>query len=291
VAYTSIFLGAFVLWFALKIPDAVVMQSVLTTLNQNSPYRWQADRSSFHWFLSPHIRFEKLSLLPNHGGAPIELALLKISPGLLSLIPWTGKMNPSISFSLEGYGGEASGKIKPLGIGLVLDSENLKLDTLATNFGIDLRGTAKEIAADVNLPSQKLAQLNGELQIKGEAIGFDPASLGLPLPLPLLDLGPVLLEAKAEGGKVTIQNSTIGSPSKDLEAKIKGSIQLMDPWFRSSVDIRVALKISEKMKKAMPDLETMLGAFGDKKPDGTIGMIFQGNLANPILPKPDKQAF
>jgi type II secretion system protein N len=291
LAYCLIFLVAFLFFVIMKIPDSMVTNLTLGQLNSNTPYSWRADRVGFRVFFLPHLTFEKLELEPKFGvGTSLSVASMNIYPSLLSLIP-SGKA-PSFrgSFSAEAYQGQFSGNFT-LGTDVALAANVANLDlaklTPLAQSGLDLRGMITSLVADLTMEAQKLSRAGGTVHLLAKNLVFDPASLQLPIAIPILDLGPAEIQGKILRGKLKLEKVTIGNATKDLELRVEGDIQLAEPVNFSRVDLHLRLKPSDKLLKALPSLQGMLTSLAAKRADGFYGMKLSGSFAAMGIPQPD----
>ena len=291
-AYCGIFLISLLFFMILKIPDSLVTGFTLRALNQNTPYNWRADRISFHLFFLPHLTFEKLELEQKFptGGGPIRVQEMRIYPSLLSLIPTGGTPALKGSFSAEAYQGEFSGRFD-LGpnTALSLNVDNLDFAKLepARDAGLDLKGLISNFALNLVLESQKLSRSEGDIKLSGKNVVFDPASLQIPMALPILDLGNADIQGRILRGKLKLEKFQIGGPTKDLEFRAEGDIQLAEPIQFSRLDLRLRIKPSAKLVTALPTLQNMLNTLAAKRADGFYGLKVTGTMNAMGLPQPD----
>jgi type II secretion system protein N len=290
VAYAAIFLAAFLFFVVIKLPDSLVTNFVLNQVNQHSPYRAHAERAGLRFFLTPHLEFTNLQLEPKipNQGIPLKFTELSLYPSFLSLLPLAGPPQPGGSFSAEAYSAQWSGYFSP-GSGFRLDAENVdlaKLEPLLEQ-GVDIKGLITSLLARFDLVDQKFSRANGELRASGKEFLLDPASFQLGMPLPILDLGGLELEARAERGRLQFQKFVLGSPQKDLEIRVEGDVQLADNLQFSRLNLRLRIRPSAKILQAVPALPGMLGLVAAKRADGTYGMKVSGVLASLGMPQPD----
>jgi type II secretion system protein N len=289
-AYVVIFFISLVIFMIMKIPDSAVTNITLTQLNSNTPYSWRADKVGFRFFFLPHLFFEKLELEPKFQvGTGLSVTSMSLYPSILSLIP-TGGPNFRGSFSAEAYQGQFNGSFK-LGNTTALDAEVENLDLAKfsplSQSGIDMKGIITSLVADLTMESQKLSRSDGTIRGTGKNLVFDPASLQLPIALPVMDLGPMEFQAKILRGKMKIEKLQLGGPTKDLELRVEGDIQLSEPTAYSRVDLHLRLKPSDKILRAVPSLQGMLTSLAAKRSDGFYGMKLSGTIAAMGIPQAD----
>jgi type II secretion system protein N len=290
-AYVGIFLAAFLFFFYLKTPSSLVQGIVLNTLNQGGAMQWQADSVSSRILLLPHINAENLSVSSTRDAFPtFSFDEIRIFPSLFSLVPWTGHMNPAFSFDGTAYKAKFSGKAWPNTPALYLTLENLDLTQLTplVENGAHMKGVVSDLNADVSLDGNRLSHASGTVALKGKNFVVDPSAFQLPLPLPILDLGALDIQARADKGKVTLEKVSVGSPGRDLEVRASGTIQLSDNIQFSRMDLHLRLKPSPKILAAMPSLKTMLETVAALQGDGFYATRLSGTFAQPGLPQPDR---
>jgi len=293
LAYAAIFLAALILFTVLKLPDALVANSVLNSLNTNTPYRWQAEKISARFFLLPHLDTEKLTLEGKGMSTmpPVVFDTLKLYPSLLSFIPWAGSVNPKLSFDGTAYGANVKGSARTgtnLSLDLNASNVNLAKVTPLSQAGIDLQGLLNKVSADFDIENNDLSKAEGTVEISGKNFVLDPAALQIPMALPVMDLGNVEIRGKADKGKFKIEHFQIGGAGKDLEIRITGEITLQKNALFSPANLRVVLKPSKKVLEAVPSIQGLLGTLATPQADGYYAMRFTGTLGNLGLPRPDK---
>jgi type II secretion system protein N len=293
VAYAAFFLWALVTFTVLKIPDSAVANFLLNTLNQNTPYQWQAEKISIGFFPSVHLKMEKLSMEPKFpgGGPPIHLDDAKIYPNPFLLIPFGGAPTFGGSFKTNAYKSLVTGSFGAgTNMSLKVETESLDLGKITplTSMGVDLKGVVSALYLQLALPGQRLGMAEGEVQLKAKNVVFDPASLALPMALPVLNLGDVDVQGTVTRGQLKIDKFKLGSAGKDLEIQIpSGTVVLSDVMPNTRYELHLLIKPSATMEKAVPGVGAMLASFATVKPDGFYAMKLQGTLATPAFPMKD----
>lgn len=293
IAYVAIFLAAFAFFLLWKIPGGIVTNFVLQKINEAGPYRVDARNVELKILFVPHIEFEGMQLSPKYpaGGMTYEFENLKLYPSLSMLASLlTGSPAVKTSFIADAYKAEWSGNVS-LGndTEIGLDAENIDLTKLSplVDAGIEIKGIVKKLGIDLAMAGQKISRANGDILVSGANFEIDPAAFQVPMPLPILNLGPVEIQGKLTNGRLQFQKAQVGGPGSDLEIRLEGDIQLSDTIPYSRMNLRLRIKPSDKLKKAVPTLEGMLGVVAAKRADGFYGTKVNGTLANPGLPTPD----
>lgn len=292
LAYVVFFFWSLITFTLLKVPDSVVANFLLNTLNQNTPYQWQAERITVGFFPTPHLRLEKLGLEPKFPGAGIPLFVdeIRIYPNPLALIPLGGGPAFGASFRAEAYKSTIHGSFKSgANLALRLQSEGLDLAKITPlTERIDIKGQITLLEVDIDMPNQRLGSASGEIRLKGKNAQFDPSSLQLPMALPLLNLGDVDVQGTLTKGLLKIEKFKIGGAGKDLDLQIpNGTVTLADVTYNTRYDLHLLLKPSATINQAVPGFAGMMGMWSTVKPDGFFAMRVQGSLAAPGFPSKD----
>ncbi len=293
VAYVVFFFWSLITFTLLKVPDSAVANFILKSLNENTPYQWQAEKIGIGFFPTPHIRMEKLGLEPKFpgGGVPLYFDDIRIFPNPFSLIPINGPPALGGSFRAEAYKSVVHGHFATgtnMALRIETDSLDLARLTPLTRSGIDLKGLINNLFIQLALPNQRLAMADGEVTLKMKNVVFDPSALGLPIALPLLNLGDVDVHGVANRGQVKIDRFKVGSAGKDLELQISsGTVVLSDVVPSTRYELHLLVKPSASIEKAVPGLGGMLASMATVKPDGFYAMKLQGTLSAPSFPSKD----
>lgn len=292
VAYAAFFFWSLVTFTLIKIPDSAVANFLLNSLNQNTPYQWQAEKIGIGFFPAPHLRMEKLGLEPKFPGAGVPLFLdeVRIYPNPLALIPIGGGPSFAGSFRAEAYKATIRGYFstgRDVSLHVETDSADLsKITPLESH--VDLKGNVTALDFRIYLPSQRVGSADGEVTLKAKNIQFDPSGLGLPIVLPLLNLGEVDVQGTLTKGQLKIEKFKVGGAGKDLDLQIpNGTVNLSDVTPNTRYDLHVLLKPSPAIDKAVPGLSSTMGMWSTIKPDGSYAMRVQGTLGAPGFPARD----
>lgn len=294
LVYSSIALFSFLAFFIAKLPADRLGPYALEYLSQQTAYEWRAQKTELGLLLGPSITFKELEIVRRGFGASqrplLKLDSVTLRPQLLSMIPLPGlrEAAQAASFELEAFQGSASGVFtaSPGGVALELSGSGMKLekmDFLRAEADLDLRGTVNTLKMDFRGPG-KLSRSEGNIDLQATGFQMDPAGLNLGLPLPMLEIGPVVIRATIRAGRLSFERGALGGTGRDVEINAEGGLNLKDPFEFSDLDLRLRLKVSEKITKALPYVETMLAP--NKRADGYYGLKLSGNLAAPALPTP-----
>ncbi|HEY8280287.1 MAG TPA: type II secretion system protein GspN, partial [Bdellovibrionota bacterium] len=277
----------------LKVPDSAVANFLLNSLNQSTPYQWQAETIRLGFFPFPHLKVEKLNLDPKFPGAGPALAVeeFRVYPNPFSLLPLGGPPAFGGSFRAEAYKANFHGYFAA-GSDVKLRVETANADLakfLPLNpTGSDLKGNITNLFIQILLPSQRASLADGEISVQGKNVAIDPSMFQLPIALPILNLGELDIQGSVSRGQVKITKFKLGSPGKDLELQIpNGSITLSDVTPNTRYDLHLLIKPSGAIIAAVPGITAMLDSMATRKPDGFYGLRLQGSLAAPGFPSKD----
>lgn len=274
LAYLAFFLISLIFFTIVKIPNSAVANFLLNYANKNSTaYNFQAEKIGIRFFPMPHLEVENLLMEPRFPGAgvPVSLDQVKIYPNPL--------MGLGASFRADGYKSTIHGAASPNS--LKIETENLDLSKVSplSEIGLDLKGLISSLYLQLSMQNQKISTADGDVRITGKNFVFDPTNFGLPVPLPVLNLGDLDLQATATNGQVRIDKLKIGSPGKDLEIQVpSGTIVLSDVLLNTRYELLLLIKPSAALEKAVPLLPSMLTTMATKRPDGFFGIRLAGNL-------------
>lgn len=290
-AYAGFFLASLSLFTFLKVPDAVVANSLLNFLNRSTAYRWQAEKVAVGFFPLPHLVAEKLSLEPKLRGAglPLHFDSLKVRPSPLSFLPSGRGPSFGVSFEAEAYKAKLTGFVSGTAttrLELATNGLDLAKVTPLSQDGQNLKGMITSLVLKLAMEGERLSTASGELKATARNVSLDPAMFQLPMPLPVLDLGPLEAQGALTRGQLRIEKLNVGAPGKDLELRItSGTVTLSDALPNTRYDLKVLLKPSDVIEKAIPGAAALLGSMATKRPDGFYSMRLTGTLASPAFPQ------
>ncbi len=277
LAYLVFFLVSVIFFTLIKIPDSAIANYILNEANRSSTaYSFTAEKISVRFFPLPHVQIEKLGMEPRFPGAGLPIALdeARIYPNPFTL---------GASFSADAYKSKIKGAASMNSF--LLESEDLdlaKLTPLAQS-GLDLKGLVSSLYVQLSMENQRIGTASGEIRLQGKYFFFDPTSFGLPVTLPILNLGDLDVLGTASRGQVRIDRFKLGSPGKDLEVQVaSGTIALNDVMLNTRYDFHLLLKPSAALEKAVPLLPSMLSTMATKRADGFFGIKLAGKLSDPV---------
>jgi type II secretion system protein N len=292
-AYVFLFLFSLIFFLLLKIPSGFITNIALQQINAVSPLQAEAQNIGLRFFLLPHLRVEKLELSPRFPdtGNPIVVDQLSLYPSFKALLmALSGKPGAAASFDMDAYKANISGSFamsQATNLDLKVKDLDLAKFTPLIEAGFELQGVIQKLSLDLAMEAQKLSRADGEIHLSGKNFRLDPAAFQIPMVMPILDLGSVEIHGKLQKGKLRLEKLQVGDATKDMEVRVEGEIQLAEPLSFSRVDLKVKVKPADRIKKAMPTLEGMLGMVGAKKADGFYAMKVSGVATQPMLPTPD----
>lgn len=275
LAYAAFFFASLVFFTVVKIPNSAIANYLLNYANRASTsYNFQAEKIAVRFFPLPHLEVANLAMEPRFPGAGVPVALeeVKLYPNPL--------VGLGASFRATGYRNSIRGAASPSSFKLEGESVDLAKLTPLADLGLDLKGLLSSLYVQLSMSGQRVSTADGEVRIVGKNIVFDPTNFGLPVPLPVLQLGDLELQGTATNGQVKIDKLKLGSPGKDIEIQVpSGTLTLSDVALNTRYDLHVIIKPSPAIEKAVPLLPSMLSAMATKRPDGFFGIKLAGTFA------------
>lgn len=214
---------------------------------------------------SPILSLKKLKLWIN----PIKLLFKKIALSIESEL-YGGKLNGFL-----GRGGKS--------LQISMDAKNIGLDKveiLKSRYETNLKG---KLGSSIKLKteSKNLGRTDGNIDLNGENIFIENTKIETPfgpLLLPPISFKKIGCKLAIKGGKGELTGcELLGS---ELNAKIKGGINLLETFQKSTIDLVVEFT-------TMGSIEEKFGIifqnFFKKKADGSYSCKVTGSLANPMV--------
>jgi type II secretion system protein N len=188
----------------------------------------------------------------------------------------------AIDFSIKGFGGELSGEFTQSATQTQIELELSDVDPgqlpgVAELAQMPLTGSLSG-SVDLLLPEGKYGAADGsiDLEIADLRIADGKSKIRGLLALPEIDAGSLILQAKAEQGRIEIERfDTKGS---DLEAKVEGKVRLRDTLGASVAEqVTLSFKFSDAYRNKDENTRSLLGKPGDHA--GLIDMAPQSKQA------------
>lgn len=225
---------------------------------------------------------------------PLQVDRIEISPSLFPLL--LGKLSSGLSVEM-GKGSLETQFTVPLRmsqqqqppIDLTFDIESLDLAKLGflSQFG-GLKGVLVisgqgSISGDLSNPQS----VDGDIELESEKISL-PSQTVMGFAIPEIAISQAEADLSIDGGKVKIQDLDVGKKGSqdDLIAEIRGAIDLNRRLDYSRADLTAKFQLSDKIKKALPLIDTILQA--GKRKDGAYAFQLKGPL-NALYPTPLKE--
>ncbi len=278
LSYVLFFLSSLIFFTLVKIPNSAIANFLLNYANQSSSsYNFQAERIAVRFFPLPHLEVASLALEPRFPGAGVPIALEEIN---LYPNPFLGL---GASFRALGYRNKIQGYISNSSFKLEGEGVDLSKLTPLADLGLDLKGILSVLYLKLSLDGQRVSKTTGEFHLSGKNFVFDPSNFGLPVALPILQLGDLEIQGTANNGQVKIDKFKVGGPGKDIEIQVpSGSLALNDVSLNSRYDLHILIKPSPSLEKAVPLLPSMLSAMATKRADGFFGLKLAGTFGGGV---------
>jgi len=311
-AYPAFYLFSLAFFAYLTFPHDKLRDRLVTEFNTSqtgpSPSRLELDDVSWYYFTgieAEGVRWIRPAPEPAaaaEGGKPAaakpKVLVLDEVHASVSLLRWLFGTT-SVSFGVEGLGGEAYGHYVDSGDERELELELEQIDVgqtpLAEMVGLPMTGTLASML-ELQMPERDLGKANGklDLSIEGLTIGDGKAKIRDTIALPPLNVGRLELSAEAADGKLEIKRFSANGP--DAQLNLEGQIRLRDSFDNSLAELNITFKFSDAYKNKNDLTRGLFGAPNSvvpgvfdldprmkraKAPDGTYGFRVSGPLSNP----------
>ena len=289
LGYAAWFLGSLVLGLYLTFPWDVVKDRVLDQANQATGLFITAESLEPSWITG--IEAKKVKIVFSSDGLgdpppPLELDGLEARIKLLEVI--TGGIGVTLSAPIALGSLDVDVSVTDEIIDLDLQLQNAQLDLLGSvtsMLGLPLSGKItldtklKLGKKDPKLTTGRIALATEDLKIlKGGKVGL--------FPMPPLELGNLELEVPVKQGKANFDDVRLAGA--DLEVTIKGNLSPAFPASRSSMNLSLGLKPTQKLLSSDPLLKPILNNFKRYQDSGGFyGVSIVGNVRRPRI-KPKK---
>lgn len=284
----------FIFFLVMKLPETRIQNFVMAHIRiaaQNAGYSFSAGRIRLGLFLGPSLKMDNVELKSLEDDRKvIKLTYLKVSPHLLSLMPWSSVKKGSITAELPA--GEVSGVLGagPSAYVVDLDVSKLALEKLlplAGELPLQVASAQLDGNVDLRIDLADMRKTEGSLDLKLTKFQL-PGQSVYGFTLPKIAIAETRLDATVAEGKVTLRAFNVGKDVKgdDLvaqlsgDATIDGAKNVYNPLDRVKLNLKATFELSAGLKGALPFIDALLGPA--KGTDGKYGYKLGGTLAMPI---------
>ncbi len=208
------------------------------------------------------------TLADAEAGPPKMLAVESANVGIGAISYLLGQI--AVDFSANVGGGELSGAFYQDGTGAKIDVEGSLIDIsgltlLSAGIGLPLGGELGG-KVDLFLPEGQMKNAEGtfDLAVTNLTAGDGKAKIRDTIALPKLNAGTLTLKAKAEKGRLEIEQFTANG--KDFELSAEGRLRLREPFDKSSVSVDATFKFKDAYTSQSDITKSLFGAPDSKVP-------------------------
>ena len=287
IAKYSLFSTAFLVlsffFLILKFPEYRLkdwISSTARTVLHPQGILFNTDRVSLSLVFGPRIILENVELKSaNNSSQKINFEKVVVRPYLSSLI--LGNIGFSVSARLSDKSISGSYQQKGSTNSLDLDLEEIELNQLSLlqHFvPIDVKGKISG-QAHLTLNPSAAADSNGEINFLIKKIVIpDQNAWGIQIPRLLINESKILVQVNQ--GQISLKDVFLGKDKKtdDLTLAVSGSGKIGKSLESSTMNGKIILDISDKLKGGFPILDALLSS--GKTADGKYAFRFFGTLAS-----------
>ncbi|MCC7383565.1 MAG: type II secretion system protein GspN [Deltaproteobacteria bacterium] len=280
LGYAGFFLASFIAGLYLTFPWDAAKERLLGLAETKTGMHFTAASLDSSWFTG--VRAETVEITTKPGATPIRLDWVKLRVKLLSLI--TGKLGATVSLPL-GKGEVDAAVVSSTDL---LDVEahlkEVQLDQVAFLIemaGLPLYGKV-DLDADLVLGKTDPKLTEGTLKLKTAGLGIEKGGKIGMIPVPNLELGNLELEIPIKEGKAELKKTRV--PGTDLELMLDGTLSPQLPFSKTTLNLVLGLKPTEKLLNADPLLRPILKNFEQHKDgEGFFGVALTGSIQHPRM--------
>lgn len=279
LGYAGFFVFFFLIGLYLTFPWDVAKDRILALGERQTGMQLEARSLEPSWITG--VEIEGLEITPP-GKTPLLLDRVNARVHLLPLL--TGKFGMSINLPIGK--GEIDADVVSSDDTFDLEA---KIDAVQVDLvpilleasGLPLEGRI-DLEADLVIGKKDPKLTEGRIMLKTTDFKIDKGGkLGM-VPVPALELGNLTLEVPVKEGRAEFKNTRL--PGTDLEISLDGTISPQYPLAKSSMNLTLGLKPTEKLLAADPFLRPILNNFQSAKDaDGFYGISMVGSLQHPRI--------
>ncbi|MFO0723241.1 MAG: type II secretion system protein GspN [Myxococcota bacterium] len=276
LAYAAFFLFSFIIGIYLTFPWDMAKDRVLELATKQAGTRIWAAKLEPSWFTG--VEAEGLEIGAKNDAIKIERIRARV--GLLALI--TGKQAFSAWMPLGGGDVDAKVKLSEDVVDLEAHLKGVQLDKapiVLEQSGLPLMGKV-DLDLDLKLGKKDPKATAGKLSLRTTGLSIDKGGKMGMIPVPNLELGDLKLEVPIADGKADFKNVRL--PGTDLEVAVDGNMVILWPLARTTLNMTLGLKPTEKLLGSDPLLRPILKNFEyAKDAEGFYGVGLTGSIQHP----------
>jgi type II secretion system protein N len=278
LGYSAFFLFSFVVGIYLSFPWEVAKDRILDLVSKNAGMDISAASLEPNWVTGVVAKGVQIK---QRDGAPIKIEKLKARVGVLALV--RGKT--SVSAQIPIGKGEIEGDVfvddSKIDVDGKLDKIELEqVPLLGEMLGVPASGSVT-LAVKMLLSKKEPRQTEGDLTLKTKGLKIEKGAKVAGFPMPsTIELGDIELAVPVKEGKATLKSAHL--KGTDLELLLDGTVSLVYPLSRGTINLNLGVKPTEKLLNSDPLLKPLLKNFdNNKNAEGFYGLTLNGALNHP----------
>jgi len=274
IGYSLFFLFSFVLGLYLTFPWSAAKEKIFAFASKQVGTKITAQTLEPSWITGVEMNGVEIGEVD-----PIVLDKVRARVHLLPFL--TGKQGFSVWLPIGKGEIDADVTMGPEIIDVDAHIAKVQLDQVAPLLaasGLPLIGTV-DLTADLTLGKKDPKLTHGKIVLTTEGLAVEKGGKMGMVPVPELTLGNLKLEVPITDGKIEFKNTRV--PGTDVEISLDGSIALNEVIGRSSINLMLGIKPTEKLLGSDPLLRPILKNFDSAKDsEGFYGLAITGTLQN-----------
>lgn len=277
--YVFVFFLGLYLFILLTLPDALVAEYLSERLLKPNDINVSYKGSGVSVWMTLVLQDAELELSDSGQRFYFERIEMGISPlqYLFGLRPFVVKA--------KGYGGDiriAAG-MKKENISLAVDTDNLDLslvNILKDRTGLNLKGSL-DLLLRVDLNKKKSNKNNGSISLSIEASEIKGGKI-MGFEVPPINIGDIRSKVEIKEGKFKVGD--FKGKGKDIEVRLAGEGEIVQPPGRSSLNLNLRLKPSQGFIDKNDKIKTILfGIASSLDKEGFYNFSIKGTFSDPLF--------
>lgn len=278
LGYVLFFLVAFIFGLYVTFPWNAAKDRLLDMASKSSGMTITADELSPSWITG--INAKNVKITPAGSKEPIVLETVTARAKVLALL--SGKQGGEISLPIAKGTVDADVLMSEETMVLHTKSEGVELALipgLVEAISLPLTGTI-DLDADLVVGQKDPKLTNGNIDLKVKGLRIEKGGKLSGFPVPELAIGDADWKIPVEAGKATLKNLRVAGES--LELIVDGTINVLQPISRSTANLTISFKPTEKLLSSDPLLGALLNNLQRAKgSDGFYTYAMSGGLKSP----------
>lgn len=280
LGFAGFFIFSFIVGLYLTFPWDVAKDRILALAEKNTGMQFKAASLEPSWITG--VEIHGLEITGKDKATPITLEEVTARIHVLPLI--TGKQGFSVAMPLGNGEIDADIVLSEELVDVEAKIAGVELDRVPFILewtGLPLIGKI-DLDVDVVLAKKDPKFTEGKLSLKTTDFKIEKGGKIGMIPVPNLDLGNVSLEVPITEGKAEFKNTRLAGT--DLEIALDGTLNPMFPIAKSTMNMTLGLKPTEKLLSADPLLRPILKNFESAKDaEGFYGISMIGSVQHPRI--------